>query len=58
MTSETDDIQAFDLRWEQAWLLTNDHPSDMVLEGLYVFKLQDSFQIHTITALYNQEILR
>ena len=33
---ENDDIQDFDLRWEQALLLTSDPPSDTVLEGLYV----------------------
>ena len=42
---------------EQALLLTSD-PSDKVLEGLYVSKLQDSSQVQTIMALYNQEILR
>ena len=51
---ENDDIQDFDLRWEQA-LLTNDPPSDKVLEALYVSKLQDSSQAQTIMALYNQE---
>ena len=53
-----DDFQDFDLRWVQALLLTNDHPSDMVLEDLYVFKLSDSFQAHTVIALNDQEILR
>ena len=52
---ENDDIQDFDLRWEQAVLLTSDPPSDKVLE---VSKLQDSSQAQTIMALYNQEILR
>ena len=55
---ENDDIQDFDLRWEQALLLTSDPPSDKVLEGLYVSKLQDSFPVQTIMALFNQEILR
>ena len=55
---ENDDIQDFDLRWEQALLLTSVPPFDNVLEGLYVSKLQDSSQIQTIMALYNQEILR
>ena len=53
-----DDIQDFDLCWEQPLLLTVDPPSDKVLEGLYVSKLQDSSQAQTIMALYNQEILR
>ena len=52
---ENDDIQDFDLRWEQAVLLTSDPPSNKVLE---VSKLQDSSQAQTIMALYNQEILR
>ena len=43
---------------EQALLLTSDPPSDNVLEGLYVSKFQDSSQIQTIMALYNQKILR
>ena len=55
---ENDDTQDFDLRWEQALLLISDPPSDKVLEGLYVSKLQDSSQAHTIMALLNQEILR
>ena len=53
MKLENDDIQDFDLRWEQALLLTSDPPSDKVLEGLYVSKLQDSSQAQTIMALYN-----
>ena len=32
---EDDDIQGFDVRWEQALLLTSDPPSDKVFEGLY-----------------------
>ena len=55
---ENDNIQFFYLRWEQALLLTSDPPSDKVLEGLYVSKLQDSSQAQTVVALYNQEILR
>ena len=49
---ENDDIQDFDLRWEQALLLTSDPPSDKVLEVLYVSKLQDSSQAQTILALF------
>ena len=55
---ENDDIQDFDLRWEQALLLTSEPPSDKVSEELHVSKLQDSSQAQSITALYNQEILR
>ena len=38
---ENDDIQDFDLRWEQASLSTSDPPSDKNVEGLYLSKLQD-----------------
>ena len=55
---ENVDIQDFDFRWEEALLLTSDPPSDKVLEGLYVSKLQDSSQAQTIMALFNQAILR
>ena len=55
---ENDDSLDFELRWEKALLVTSDLPSDKVLEGLYVSKLQDSCQAQTIMALFNQEILR
>ena len=32
--SQNDDVQDFDVRWDQALLLSNDIPSDMSLEGL------------------------
>ena len=47
---ENDDIQDFDL---QTLLLTSDPPSDKVLVGLYVSKLQDSSQAQTIMALFS-----
>ena len=54
-----DDFQDFDSHWEPALLLTSDLPSDKVLEGMYVSKLQDFSQVQTNMALlYNQEILR
>ena len=55
---ENDDIQDIDLRWEQLLLFRSDPPSDNVFGGFYVTKLQHSSQIQTITALYNEEILR
>ena len=53
----TTTFQDFDLRLEQALLLTSDPASGKILEGLYVSKLQDSCQVQTIMALYNQEIM-
>ena len=44
---DNDDIEDFDLRWEQALFLTIDSPSDKVLEGLYASKLQDSSHAQT-----------
>ena len=55
---ENDDIQGFDLRWEQALLSTSDPPSDKMLEGLCVSKLEDSSQLPTTMALHNHEILQ
>ena len=54
---EKDDIQDFDLRWQQALILTRDPLSDKVLEGLYVSKLQDSHKLRQLWH-FNQEILR
>ena len=42
---ENNDTQEFDLRWEEALLSTSDLPSDKILEGLYISKLQDSSQL-------------
>ena len=44
---ENADIQDFDLRWEQALLLTSDLPSDKVSEGLYVSKIDNYGTIQT-----------
>ena len=35
-----------------------DMPSDVILEGLYKSKLQDSVQLQTVLALYDQEAVR
>ena len=51
---EDDDIQNYDLRWEQASLSISDLPSDKMLQSLYLSKLQNSFQIQTIMALYKK----
>ena len=56
--SQNDDVQDFDVRRDQAPLSTSDMPSDVVLEGLYKSKLQDSVQLQTVMALYDQESVR
>ena len=55
---QKDDVQDFDVRWDQALLSANDMPSDVILEGLYKSELQDSVQLQTVLALYDQETVR
>ena len=52
---QNDDVQDFYVRWDQALLSESDMPSDVILEGLYKSKLQDSVQLQTVLALYDQE---
>ena len=53
-----DDVQDFDARLDQALLSAIETPSEMVLEGLYKSKLQDSVQLQSVLALYDQENIR
>ena len=53
-----DDGQDFDVRWDQALLSVSEMPSDVILEGLHRPKLQDSVQLQTVLALYDQETVR
>ena len=55
---QNDNVQDFDVRWDQALLSASETPTEMVLEGLYKSKLQDSVQLQTVFALYNQETAR
>ena len=41
----------------QQFLSTSDPPADKILEGLYKSKLQDSTQLQTFLAQYNQETI-
>ena len=53
-----DDVQDFDVRWDQALLSASDMPSEVILEGSYKPKLQDSAQLQTVLVLYDQETVR
>ena len=53
-----DDVQDFDARWNQALFSACDMPSDVILEGVYKSELQDSVQLQTVLALYDQETVR
>ena len=47
------------LDWIKNCLLSvSEIPSDLILEDLYKSKLQDSVQLQTVFALYDQEIVR
>ena len=54
---QNDDVQDFDVRWDQALLSADEQLSDKILEGLYRSKLQDSVQLQTVLALYDQETM-
>ena len=43
-SSQNDDVQDFDVGWGQALLSVSEMPSEVMLEGLYTSKLQDSIQ--------------
>ena len=58
MTLQNDDVQDFDVRWDHALLSVSEMPSDPILEGLYKSKLQDSAQLRTVMALYDQVVAR
>ena len=55
---QNDDVQDFDVRWDQALLSASEIPTDVTLEGLHKSKLQDSVQLQTVLALYDQETVR
>ena len=55
---QNDDVQDFDIRWDQALLSASDMPSNVILEGLYKSKLQDFVQLQTVLALYHRETVR
>ena len=58
MRVQNDNVQDFDVRWDHGLLSVNETPTEMVLEGLYESKLQDSVQLQTVWALYDQETVR
>ena len=55
---QNDDVQDFDVRWEQALLSASETLTDTVRKGLHKSKLQDAVQLQTVLALYDQETVR
>ena len=58
MRLQNDDVQDFDVQWDQVLLSASEIPAEMILEGLYKSILQDSVQLRTVLALYDQETVR
>ena len=56
--SQNDDVEEFDVRWDQALLSASETQTEMVLEGLYMSKVQDSVQLQTVLALCDRETVR
>ena len=52
------DVHDFDVRWDHALLSANETRTEMILEGLYKSKFQESAQLQTVLALYDQEPVR
>ena len=55
---QNNDVQDFDVRWDQALLSASETLTEMVLEGSYKSTLQDSVQLQSVLALYDQETIR
>ena len=59
MTVQNDYVQDFDIRWVHHGLSSvSEMPSDPIVEGLYKSKLQNSAQLRTVMALFDQEVVR
>ena len=53
-----DDVDDFDTRWDQALFSASEIPTEMILVGFFKSKLQDSVQLQTVLAMYEQENVR
>ena len=52
---QTVDVRDFDVRWDHASLSVSEMLSEVILEGLYKSKLENSVQFQIVLALYDQE---
>ena len=57
MRLQIDGVQDFEVRLDQALLSASEIFTEMIMEGVQV-KLQDSVQLQTVSALYDQETVR
>ena len=51
-------VHDFDVRWDQALSSASEIPTDVIQEGLFKSNLQDSVQVRTVLAMYEQENIR
>ena len=56
ISSQADDVQDFDTRWDQALLSTSEVPKDDLLDSLYKMRIRESDQLRTVLAMYEREI--
>ena len=45
---QSDDVPDFDVRWDHALLSVSEMPSDVILQGLYKSRLENSVQLQTL----------
>ena len=57
-TCAYNDVQDLDARCDQALLSASESPAEMVSEGFYKTELQDSVQLQSVLAWYDQGIAR
>ena len=55
---QNDDVRDVDVRSDHALLSASEILTEMILEGFYKSKLQDSVQLQTVLTLYDQENVR
>ena len=58
VSSQGDDIQDFDTRWDQTPVSACEVPKENVLESLYKMKIRESVELQTALAMYEQKIDR
>ena len=49
---QNDDVQGFDVKWDEALLSASEMSSDTILEGSYKSKLQNSVQLQIVRSRY------
>ena len=55
---QNDGVQVFDTKWDEALSAAREIPTEIILEGSCKSNLQDSVQLQTVSAMYDQENVR